>query len=100
MRLIGRPDLMRLARGSNPLLRDAVLALAAELEAASWRTPEEARVAFPSAVVDGGGLTIDLDGRHCVVVAISYEKGVALVESAGPGAGRRVAGATQRGRTA
>jgi hypothetical protein len=83
MRLIGRPDLLKLARGGDGPLRDAAFALAAELQSASWRTPAEACAAYPRARLDGHRLAIDLGDRHCAVIAINYEKGVALIEFAG-----------------
>ncbi len=93
MRLIGGPELQMLTRGADPELRGAALALAAELRAASWRSPGEARQAFPRAECTDDRLTVFLDDRHCAVVLISYEKGVALIEFAGPSAGRPATGA-------
>lgn len=65
-------------------MRDAIRALAAELEAATWKTSEEVRKAFPKSDVTGNRLLVDLDGHHCAAVAFSYGKGVALIEFAGP----------------
>lgn len=83
MRLIGKSELYALARTKNTDLLDAVLALGAELEAASWRTTEDVRQAYPQARLAGHRLTIDLDGRHYVLVAFNLKVGIALVETAG-----------------
>lgn len=84
MRLIGRPDLLMLARCAGIDLRGAVLAFAAELEEASWQSADDARAAFPLARFTSDHLIVDLAGEHCAVIAISYEKGVALIVFAGP----------------
>lgn len=97
MRLIGRPELIKLARAAGGRPGDAVRALAAELEAASWRSFDDVRKAFPLSHFSDDRLTIDLDGDHCTVVAINYEKGVALVEFAGSGAELRVFRAKKSG---
>jgi hypothetical protein len=60
-----------------------VRAPAAELEAAEWLSAIEAAGAFPHARFADHRLIIDLDDRHCAVVAIQYELGIALVEFAG-----------------
>lgn len=83
MRLIGRPELLTLTRGAACGLRDAVHALAAELEAATWQSVEDCHAAFPAAQFLRGRLIVDLDGCHCAAIAISYGKGVAVVEFAG-----------------
>lgn len=83
MRLIGKTRLMDVARSAADDLRNAVLALSAELGAATWQSDEEVRIAFPSATFTGHRVEIHLDERHCVVVAFSYEVGVALVEFVG-----------------
>lgn len=84
MRLIGKSELFMLAQSATVDLRDAVLSLAAELEAAVWRSLSEAKAAFPRARFAGGRLIIDFDDRHCAVVAIQYELGIAFVEFVGP----------------
>lgn len=84
MRLIGKSELFTLAQSAASDLRNAVHSLAAELEAAAWRSITEAEAAFPLAALTGHRLIIDLDDRHCAVVVIQYELGIALVEFAGP----------------
>ena len=84
MRLIGKSALFTLAQSVTAVLRDDVRALAAELEAAEWLSASEAAGAFPRARFSDHRLIIDLDQRHCAVVAIQYELGIALVEFAGP----------------
>lgn len=88
MRLTGRPELLKLARMAGGRVGDGVRALAAELEAAAWSNNADVRNAFPSSDLSGRRLTVSFDGDHCAVIAISYEKGVALVEYAGSSAGR------------
>lgn len=83
MRLIGKSELFALAQSASTDLRDAALALTAELESAIWRSQSEAMVAFPRAAFAGHRLVIELDGRHCAVVSIQYELGIAFVEFAG-----------------
>jgi len=83
MRLIGKSALFTLAQSAAAALRDDVRALAAELEAAEWLSAAEAAGAFPRARLSDHRLIIDLDDRHCAVVAIQYELGIALVEFAG-----------------
>jgi len=84
MRLIGKSELFTLAQSAATDLRDAVLSLAAELEAAAWCSSTDAQAAFPRASFAGHRLIIALDGQHCAVVAIKYELGIALVEFVGP----------------
>lgn len=84
MKLVGRSELHALARTTDRDLRDAVLALCAELEATNWRTINDIRSAFPHGRLAGCHLTIDLDERHCLIVAFNIKAGIALVEFAGP----------------
>jgi hypothetical protein len=84
MRIVGKSELHALARTKERDLRDAVLAFSAELEAANWCAIEDARLAFPQARFAEHRLTIDLDERHCVMVALNIEVGIAAVEFAGP----------------
>jgi len=83
MRLIGKSELFTFAQSATEDVREAVLALSAELEAAVWGSASDAEVAFPRAAFAGHRLIIQLDDRHCAVVAIQYELGIALVEFAG-----------------
>lgn len=96
MRLIGRPELMAFPAD----LRGAACSLAAELEAASWQSSEDARTAFPNARISADSIVVDLDDRHCVELAIIYEKGVAMVTFAGPSAGMKSVRATKSGKRA
>jgi len=83
MRLIGISKLSELAQKATGDLRGAILALHAELVAAEWSSAADATAAFPAAKCERKRLVIALDHRHCVVVAISYEAGIAVVEFAG-----------------
>ena len=83
MRLIGKSELLTLAQSAAMDVRDAVRSLAAVMEAAIWRSASDAKAAFPRAAFADHRLIIELDDRHCVVVAIQYEAGIALVEFAG-----------------
>lgn len=94
MRLIGRPEL--LALGAD--LRGAACSLAAELEAASWQSSDDAQAAFPKARISAERIVVDLDDRHCVELAVIYEKGVAMVLFAGPSARMKSVSATKSGR--
>ena len=86
MKLVGRSDLLELARGGAAALREAVRALTAELEEGQWQTSHQLRGAFPTARFSGDDVVIDLDSRHCAVLAFSYAVGVAVVIFAGPSA--------------
>lgn len=83
MRLIGISKLSALAQNATGDLRGAILALNAELVAAEWRSVAEATAAFPAAESEHNRLVITLDHQHCVVVVISFETGIALLEFAG-----------------
>lgn len=83
MRVIGKSELHALARTNDRDLRDAVFALGAELDAANWRAIDDVRAAFPRARFAERRLTIDLNKRYCVMVALNLEVGVAFVEFAG-----------------
>jgi hypothetical protein len=96
MRLIGRPELLELALP----LRGAACSLAAELEAATWRSSDEARTAFPNARFTPDGFIVDLDDSHCVELTIIYEKGVAVVKFAGPSTGGKRPRAPMSGKRA
>jgi hypothetical protein len=96
MRLIGRPELLSL--GAD--LRGAACSLAAELEAASWESSDDARKAFPNARIADDRIVVHLDDRHCVELALIYEKGVAMVLFAGPSATMKSVSAAKSGRRA
>ena len=83
MQLIGISKLSALAQNASDELRGAVLALHAELVAAEWSSAADAKAAFPAAKCEPKRLEVALDHRHCVIVAISYETGIAVVEFAG-----------------
>lgn len=83
MRLIGISKLVDFARSAADDLRNAVLALSAELGTANWQSDEEVRIAFPRATFTGRRVEIDLDEKNCVIVVFGYEVGVVLVEFAG-----------------
>lgn len=83
MRLIGRSNLLALAQGACPELQGTVLALDAELLAAEWFSVVEAKAAFPMAKHVGNRIIIALDYWHCTVVAINYERGIAVIEFVG-----------------
>ena len=83
MRLIGVSKLSALAQNASGDLRGAVLALHAELVAAEWCSAADATAAFPAAKCERKRLVINLDHGHCVVVAISFETGIGVVEFAG-----------------
>ena len=83
MHLIGISKLSALAQNATGDLRGAVLALHAELVAAEWSSAADATAAFPAAKCERRRLVITLDHRYCVVVAVSYETGIAVVEFAG-----------------
>jgi len=83
MKLIGVPILLGVIRNADPSLRGAVLALHAELAAADWSCVEEALTSYPNAEREGHRLVVDLDHRHCAVVGINYEVGIAMIEFAG-----------------
>lgn len=99
MRVMGKSRLIRLANGQSADACGASWAFLAELVEARWRSPQEATSAYPYAVIEAHRLTVPLDARHCVIVAINYELGLALIEYAGlcaectnklPPVGRRV----------
>lgn len=94
MRLIGRPLLLRLAEVAGKELQDDLRALAAEVEAASWKSSKGLKRAYPEARIDGRRVIVDLDERHCAVIIIDYERSVGVVEYAGASAKYQLAAAT------
>ncbi len=89
MKVTGRPKLIRLAQGAAADLCAAVRAFHAELEEARWHSHRDPLSVYPRAHVEAHRLVVPLDERHCVVVGINYESGIALIEYAGANADRR-----------
>ena len=83
MLVSGRIRLIRLLRGALGDLAADLRAFLAELEDAEWSSEKAALKAYPNAEVDAHRLTIPLDEQHCVVVAVNYQSGIALIEFAG-----------------
>lgn len=100
MRVVGRISLSTLAERAAPRLRQAVLALNAELEAADWQSVEEAAAAFPTAERSGHRLFIVLDEAHRAVVGFNHQTGIAVIEFVGPIADRMSATRRSRSRSA
>lgn len=83
MLVSGRIRLIRLLRGALGDLAADLRAFLAELETAEWTSEKAALKAYPRAEVDAHRLTIPFDEQHCVVVAVNYQSGIALIEFAG-----------------
>jgi hypothetical protein len=83
MLVSGRIRLIRLLRGALGDLAADLRAFLAELEDAQWSSEKAALMAYPHAEVDAHRLTISLDEQHCVVIALNYQSGLALIEFAG-----------------
>lgn len=92
--MIGRPLLLRLAEVAGKELQDDLRALAAEVEAASWKSSKGLKRAYPEARIDGRRVIVDLDERNCAVIIIDYERSVGVVEYAGASAKYQLAAAT------
>lgn len=92
--MIGRPILLRMAENAGENLQDDLRALAAEFEAASWKSSKGLKRAFPEARIEGCRVIVDLDERHCAVIIIDYERSVSVVEYAGASAKYQLAAAT------
>ncbi|MGZ6185855.1 MAG: hypothetical protein ACXWNN_08175 [Candidatus Binataceae bacterium] len=88
MRIAGKSKLIRASSECNDETAGAYRAFHAELEAAAWRSPKDVLAAYPNAKLETQSLVVPLDGQHCVVVAINYETGIALIDYAGPRARR------------
>ncbi len=84
MRLMGTDRLHAIATGADPAVASAAACLCAELAAARWSNPEEARADFPKAVTRGSKLEIPLDDENRVVLLVNYRLATILVEFAGP----------------
>ena len=82
MRLIGISRLLKITAADD--LRGTISAFHAELVTAKWETFDSVLAAFPKAERRRHRLVVDLDERHCVVLAINVEAGIAVVEFAGP----------------
>jgi hypothetical protein len=83
MRVSGRIRLIRLLRGALGDLAADLRAFLAELEDVEWTSEKAALRAYPHAEVDAHRLIIPFDEQHCVVVAVNYQSGIALIEFAG-----------------
>jgi hypothetical protein len=83
MRVSGRIRLIRLLRGALGDLAADLRAFLAELEECEWTSQDAILKAYPHAEVYAHKLIISFDDQHCVVVAINYESGIALIEFAG-----------------
>jgi mRNA-degrading endonuclease HigB of HigAB toxin-antitoxin module len=88
MRIAGKSTLIRASSECNDETAGAYRAFLAELEAAAWRSPKDVLAAYPNAELETQSLVVSLDGQHCVVVALSYATGIALIQYAGPSARR------------
>jgi hypothetical protein len=88
MRIAGKSRLIRAADGVSIETCGAYRAFHAELETARWRSLREVLSAYPDAEREADRLVVPIDGQHCVVVAINYQSGIALIEYAGVRAGR------------
>lgn len=83
MRVSGRIRLIRLLRSALGDLAADLRAFLAELEDSEWTSEEAALKAYPHAEIDAQRLVISFDEQHCVVVAVNYQSGIALIEFAG-----------------
>lgn len=83
MLVSGRIRLIRLLRGALGDLAADLRAFLAELEEAEWTSEKAVLKAYPHAEVDAHRLTVPFDEQHCVVVAVDYQSGIALIEFAG-----------------
>jgi len=84
---MGKSRLSDLAR--IPSVRAAAASLWHELEEYSWPNVRDAAKSYPAAKLNGNRLTIDIGDRYCVVVAINFALGIALIEFAGLKSARR-----------
>jgi mRNA-degrading endonuclease HigB of HigAB toxin-antitoxin module len=75
--------LIRLAQDEGADLSAALRAFHAELEQAQWRSHSDVLTVYPRAEIEAHRFIIPLDERHCVVVALNYELGIAVIEYAG-----------------
>jgi mRNA interferase HigB len=84
MTLVGKRLLIEFAR-AHASSRDAIAAWAAEVEAASWRSPVDVKARFPSVSVIGSSrLVFNLKGNHFRLDAqINYSAQIVLVRRIG-----------------
>ena len=92
MKLMGITRLHELARRARGGLDGAVPALVAELETGSWRSMAEIAEFYPSAVVDGIKVRIQLNGGYRVVLLADCETQMVLIKYAGATSGARATG--------
>ncbi len=83
MRLMGTSRLLEFTERNGDAVQAAVRALHAELKALEWTSKQDVLASYPSAATVGNRIKVKLDEQHCVVVAINYALGIALVEFAG-----------------
>lgn len=88
MRIAGKSRLIRASSECCDETAGAYRAFHAELGAAAWQSLKDVLAAYPNAKLETQRLVISLDGQHCVVVAINFEAGIALIDYAGPHARR------------
>jgi hypothetical protein len=84
MKLIGTSKLAVLATSGVQGMSGAAAALCAELAAAIWYSPENVMDRYPAALVDGASIRIPIGEAHCVDMIANYDKGMILIEFAGP----------------
>jgi hypothetical protein len=89
MKIMGISKLAELARRAGDALHGAVPALVAELEAGAWRSMAEIADFFPSAVVDGIEVRIQLNGGYRVDLLADCEAQMILIKYAGAESGAR-----------
>lgn len=82
MKLMGAPKLFAVAAGVSPAARGACAALCAELEAGDWTCADDVISSFPRAGWSKGRVVIPVDDAIHAVVAFSFERGIALIDTA------------------
>ena len=83
MKLMGTEKLKRLADEASDAVAGSVVALVAELRAATWRSADELLLSFPSARSDGFRVVIEIDEAHSVTMMVHHHSGCILIEEAG-----------------
>jgi hypothetical protein len=83
MRVMGKSKLSWLANGGAADVSGPSRAFLAELAEARWRSVREAKFAYPAAEIEAHRLIIPFGAGYCIVLAINYELGLALIEYAG-----------------
>jgi hypothetical protein len=88
MRVAGKARLIRLLRGALGDLAGDLRAFLTELEESQWESAQEVLQVYPEAEVAEQRFVVSFDGQNCVVVALNYQSGIALIEYAGLKSGR------------